>query len=107
MKKTNKNQTTTKAIMVTSKEAIYYLNNEVLNRMHFCAIQRTLDYNDVTILGDNVILFKDFKLAQEVAHAIQHEALEIGGWATIFKIELDECYEQLTYEQIQKSLFGQ
>jgi len=107
MKKVNKNQTTTKAIMVTSKEAINHINNYFLNKMHFPAIQRVLDCNDITILNDNVVLFKDYELAQDVAYDIQHEGLERGGWATLFKVASDECYEELTYEQIKKSLHGQ
>jgi len=108
MKKTMyTNKTTTKAIMVTSKEAIHHIKNNLLGKVHLPAIQRVFSYSDVTILGDNVVLFNDNNLANDVAYEIQHDGIENGGWATVYKVSIDVCYEQLSNEQIQKSLHGQ
>lgn len=105
MKKTTKHHTTTRAIMITSKEGAN-LVHQMFGQTAFSSILRTLDYNDITFVSDNILLFKSYDLAQEIAFDIQHESLERGGWATIFKVASDECFEQLTFTEIQKSLYG-
>jgi hypothetical protein len=101
-----KNTLTTKAIVITSNEGGQFIKS-ILGQMAFDSLQRTIDYNDVLFVSDTIIFVKSYALAEEIAFNIQHEGLEEGGYASILKVSQSETFEELTAQEITKSLFGQ